>query len=78
MEAVRKVYEHLPDSISVPLELRKQKAEVIILTFNPKDSPHTQSKKDASILDLAGGLEKSSLALKDPLELQKELRNEWD
>lgn len=75
MHVIRKIYEKLPASIPTPEEFRHQKVEVIILTL--EDLADEKVKRHSSLIELAGGLEKSKLALRDPLEIQKELRNEW-
>lgn len=41
MDAIRRIYETVPDTISVPPELRHRRVEVIIL---PLDEEHTESK----------------------------------
>lgn len=40
MEAIRQIYESLPDVISVPAEMRRRKVEIIIL---PLDEAETET-----------------------------------
>lgn len=42
MEAIRQIYESLPDVISVPAEMRRRKVEIIIL---PLDENETETNK---------------------------------
>jgi len=42
MEAIRQIYESLPDVISVPAEMRRRKVEIIIL---PLDENETETSK---------------------------------
>lgn len=47
MQAIRQIYESLPDVINVPAELRRRKVEVIIL---PLDENETQIVTEAACL----------------------------
>ncbi len=38
MEAIRQIYESLPDVISVPAEMRRRKVEIIILPLNETET----------------------------------------
>ncbi|MGI8468845.1 MAG: hypothetical protein ACR2N3_10360 [Pyrinomonadaceae bacterium] len=48
MEAIRRIYESLPDVISVPPELRRRRVEIIILPLdeNGDDSPNILSDEE--------------------------------
>lgn len=76
MHVIRKIYDKLPASIPTPEEFHHQKVEVIILTLEDLNDEKIK-KKHTYLINLAGGLEKSKLALHHPVQTQKELRNEW-
>lgn len=47
MEAIRQIYESLPNVISVPPEMRRRRVEVIILPLDENgDSPNTLSDEE--------------------------------
>jgi hypothetical protein len=41
MEAIRRIYESVPDTIQIPLELRRRRVEVIILPLDEGESATT-------------------------------------
>lgn len=44
MQVIRQIYESMPDVISVPNELRRRKAEIIILPLDENDSESAAEK----------------------------------
>ena len=51
MDAVRKIYDEVPDTISIPPELRHRKVEVIILPLDEDGStPGIDTQTDAAEL----------------------------
>lgn len=50
MEALRTVYEKMPDKIEIPEKIRNKKAEVIILTFDEISSESQKLRKAAQML----------------------------
>ena len=46
MEAIRQIYDSLPDVISVPAEMRRRKVEVIIL---PLDENETETISEKAV-----------------------------
>ncbi|MCW5969651.1 MAG: hypothetical protein KIT57_14180 [Blastocatellales bacterium] len=50
MNAIRRIYESVTDSISIPPEWRRRRVEVIILPLDDGDSA-TSGRDDAEVLD---------------------------
>lgn len=46
MEASRQIYDELPSTIEIPAELRRRRAEVIILTLEPELPTVSMDKLD--------------------------------
>lgn len=74
MDAFRQVYDNLPATIQIPETIQHKKAEVIILLLSMQEG---ESKSKTPIWKLAGGLEKGVFSSKSPLQLQKDIRDEW-
>lgn len=48
MQAIRQIYESLPDVINVPAELRRRKVEVIILPLDENDIDAAETDETAA------------------------------